>query len=297
MDERGRARAFVKLATRAARGGLEALSDGEVLELLEGHRWAVGRLASPELPLELRSTLNAGVIKTHGLLHRSTAQSPAAGKALRGLGRGLGISTAVFFGAAAVAAAVVAMDPVLAFALAPRALLAQLDANAWGSRGATAADVGMMFFYWGNNLRVAFFALGLGVLGGLPAMLAIGFNGAMLGALGAAAASRGVEDRLLAWIAPHAVPELGGAILCGAIGLELGRSWLEPGWRRRRDALAERGRRLLPAVLIAAALIVCAAPLEGFVAPLSLPWWADAAFPVGWAALLAALAVRALRRS
>ena len=54
----------------------------------------------------------------------------------------------------------------------------------------------MTLFYWSNNLRASFLALGLGMLGGVPALLTIAFNGAVLGAVAAVATERGVGHRL-----------------------------------------------------------------------------------------------------
>lgn len=287
-----------ELLIRAARHRVDGSSDDELLELLAEHRWAVARLTSTTLPLATRSLLNSAVLKTYGLLYTNPRRlTPPLGLALRRLGQGLVISTGVFCGSALLAFTAVAADPVLASSIVSRDMLQQIDPNHWGSRGALAGDVGMTLFYWSNNLRASFFALGLGVLGGAPAMLVIAINGALIGAVGAAAMMRGAGERFLGWIAPHGVPEIAGVILCGAIGWELGRSWMEPGWRRRRAALAEAGRVLTPMVLAAALLIICAAPLEGFVAPLDLPWWLDLAFVVGWLLVLGAGARFILRGS
>lgn len=298
MTEIERANALRRLAARAANTGSSALSDDELLRLLDEHRWAIGRLARGELSLQLRSALNAAVLRAHGVLHRRTKRRRAlVGDALRVTARGILVSALVFSGSALIAAGAVLADPVLAVSLVPRSLLAQIGANAWGSRSSTGAEIGMTFFYWSNNLRASFMALGLGVLGGVPSQLVLAFNGALLGAVAGVAANRGVFGRLLGWLGPHGVPELSALILCGAVGLVLGRSWLEPGWRTRRAALAEAGRRVTPLVVIAAVLVICAAPLEGFVAPLDLPGWADLSIAGTWLLLLAFGALRATRSS
>ncbi len=293
-----RVRTLHRVARRAGSNNLRALDDGELLHLLAEHRWAVDRLARGEMSLELRSALNAAVLTTHGVLYRRAQRRRAAvGDALRMTGRSIAICAGVFFGSALLAAAAVLADPVTAYGMVPRPFLAQIDADAWGSRGSTSADVGMTLFYWSNNLRASFMALGLGVLGGLPALLVIAFNGALLGAVAAIAVTRGVLPRLLGWLGPHGVPELSALVLCGAVGMALGRSWLEPGWRTRRAALGEAGRRLTPLVLVAAILVICAAPLEGFVAPRDLPAWVDMSIAGGWAILLSLAAAYAVRSS
>jgi hypothetical protein len=52
---------------------------------------------------------------------------------------------------------------------------------------------------------------------------------------------------------------------------------------------------LISLVLVASVLVLLAAPLEGFVAPLDLPGYWDAAIACSWALLLAILAFISLR--
>jgi uncharacterized membrane protein SpoIIM required for sporulation len=293
-----RAQNLLSLATRATTRGLGSLDDQELLTLLAEHRWAIGRLAGDLPSLELRSLLNAAALRAHGALHRRPgAKRQRLGPAIaRSLGS-LGISVLVFVGSTVLALAVVLADPVLAYVIVPRQMLVDIDAHAWGNRGSTSADLGMTLFYWGNNLRASFMALGLGVLAGVPGLLVLAFNGMLLGAVAGTAVHRGALDRLLGWIAPHGVPELGALILCSALGLELGLSWIRPGQRLRRVALADAGRELLPLILVAGVLVICAAPLEGFVAPLELPPWLDAGIALGWVMVLAAGARYSLVRA
>jgi uncharacterized membrane protein SpoIIM required for sporulation len=298
VDDEQRAETLYSLASRASRDGLARLGDAEVLKLISEQRWAVGRLASLELPLVVRSLLNAAILRAHGVLHRrSTSSAVPLAVGLRRVAMSTLLSAAVFFGSAALAMVAVLADPWLSLSLVPRQLLAQIDGDAWGSRGSTLSNLGMTLFYWGNNLRASFLALSLGVLAGLPALLVLAFNGMLMGAVAGSAIHRGVGDRLWAWIAPHGVPEIGALILCGAIGWELGLSWIRPGSSRRRDALATAGRELLPVALVAALLVIAAAPLEGFVAPLALPWWADVAIPIAWVVVLGAASRYALWRN
>ncbi len=296
-DDTLRAQALLALAARAQDRGVSTLGDEELLDLLAEHRWAVGRLAAGAHPLELRSLLNAAALRAHGVLHqRPKARPGRVGSALRRSWRSLLVSALVFTCSILLSAAVVLADPVLAYVIVPRQMLADIHAHAWGTRGSATADLGMTLFYWGNNLRASFLALGLGVAGGVPGLLVLAFNGVLLGAVAATAVHRGAEGRLLAWIAPHGVPELSALVLCAALGLELGKSWLTPGAKLRRAALAERGRELLPLVLVAGLLVICAAPLEGFVAPLELPLWADLGIACGWVMVLAAGARYAVTR-
>lgn len=281
---------FAALAQRGeARRAL--LDDAEVVTLVREYRWAAALLATG-----VRSPiLQRALLQAHGVIYIGSPQSWAPlGQALRTTGRSFALAWLVFFATLLGCGAAVLYEPMLAYSLLPRELLAQIDAETWGPRGSVAADLGMTFFYWGNNLRASFLALALGLLGGFPALIAIAINGALFGTVAAVALSRGAVTGLLGWIGPHAVPELTALMLCGAIGLELGRSWLYPGALPRAAALGRRGRALMPLVLVAAALVVVAAPLEGFIAPLHLPWPADLAIATMWVGLLGAFAQRAL---
>lgn len=288
--------AYSELAERAATRGLAALDDTSLLALLRRHRWAVGRLAWRRLRPDQRARLQHAAVRAHGALHRRAGRRHGhLGSSLRAAWRGLVLSGGAFVTSAILAFAAVAAEPLVAYSLIDRALLAEIDASYWGGRAGTQADVGMTFYYWGHNLQAAFLALSIGILGGVPALIIVAYNGALLGAIAAASLERGAGMRLLQWVAPHGVPELAGLMICGAMGWELGRSWLVPQAHLRRVALADCGQRLTPLVLAAALLIIAAAPLEGFIAPLAMPPWADACIAGCWVALLATSAAHALR--
>lgn len=284
-----RAGAFHAFAAAARRVGRGRLSDDELLHLVAEHRWALTTLARADCRGEVRGLLNAGALAAHGTLYEGRRRRGSAmGRALRRGGSAVALSALTFVTSGLVAIAIVYASPVLALVLVPRDFLARIDAQAWGSRGSTGADIGMTLFYWANNLRASFLALGLGVLAGFPGLAVIAYNGLLLGAVTAVAIQHGVGDRLLGWVAPHGVPEMSALVICGGIGAALGLSWLRPGPMGRRDALAEAAREVLPLVLVAGALVVLAAPLEGFVAPLELPRWLDLGIALGWALVLGA---------
>lgn len=284
----GRARAYYDLAIAARRLGRRRLTDQDLLQLVAEHRWALSRLAASDCRGSLRSLLNAGALAAHGALYEGVPRDRSLmSQALRRAGGAVALSGIVFVTSFFAAAALVTADPLLALTLVPRDFLAHIDAHAWGSRGSASANIGMTLFYWANNLRASFLALGLGVLAGLPGLAVIAYNGLLLGAVAAVAVQHGVGDRLLGWVAPHGVPEMMALVLCGGIGVALGQSWRTPGPLPRRDALAIAARELLPLVLVAAVLVLFAAPLEGFVAPLEVPRWLDLGIALGWGLVLA----------
>jgi uncharacterized membrane protein SpoIIM required for sporulation len=290
-SEPERAESFFALCERAERLGTARLSDSEVLQLLSEQRWAVARLSNARTQLRERSLLNAASLKAHALLHARSSgqQAPLGGRlgaALRRVRAPLFLALAVFVACAAASFLAVRGEPTLAYGIVPRDLLSPISASHWGGRSGVSESVGMTFFYWGNNLRASFLCLSLGALAGVMALVPLAFNAAMLGAVAAAAEQRGALHALLAWLGPHCVPELGALILCSAIGMELGRSWLSPGSQTRRRAAARAGHQLGPVIVLAAVLVLLAAPLEGFVAPLDLPAWLDAGIAASWLALL-----------
>jgi uncharacterized membrane protein SpoIIM required for sporulation len=67
---------------------------------------------------------------------------------------------------------------------------------------------------------------------------------------------------------------LSAVVVAAAAGLRLGWTLIDPGDRRRPRALAEEGRRAVTLVMGAAAMLVVAGIIEGFVTGSSLPTWA-----------------------
>jgi uncharacterized membrane protein SpoIIM required for sporulation len=116
-----------------------------------------------------------------------------------------------------------------------------------------------------HNTRVGFLSFATGMLGGVPSALLQLYNGMMLGAFTSLFFRDAMPVAFMAWLAPHAVPELTAITLCCAAGLVLGAAVAAPGRRRRLVALREDS---LPALLLVAAavpLFLLAALTESFV--------------------------------
>jgi uncharacterized membrane protein SpoIIM required for sporulation len=121
---------------------------------------------------------------------------------------------------------------------------------------------GMLFT---NNTRVGILSLATGILIAVPSTLLLIYNGLTLGGF-AAIFMRGPERvEFLAWITPHAVPELLAIILCSTGGLAMGLAVIGPGRLGRRAALRAAGRDALQLGLVSVLLFVCAALIESFV--------------------------------
>ena len=116
-----------------------------------------------------------------------------------------------------------------------------------------------------HNSRVGLMAFATGMLAGVPSALLQLYNGMMLGAFVSLFARDAAPWAFVAWLAPHAVPELTAISLCCAGGLVLGAAVAAPGRRRRLVALREDSLPALLLVATAIPLFLLAALTESFV--------------------------------
>lgn len=89
-------------------------------------------------------------------------------------------------------------------------------------------------------------------------------NGAILGALAYEMNTVGKVGFLFASILPHGVPELSGIIMAGAGGFVMGWALINPGRRKRGEALKAAGKDAIVLLCTAVVLMFIAAPIEGF---------------------------------
>ncbi len=121
----------------------------------------------------------------------------------------------------------------------------------------------MANFLFTHNTLVGLLAFGLGVVGGVPTLLLLLYQGAILGAFVALHQNRGLAVDFLGWISIHGVTELTAIALCGAAGLVLGDKILFPGRHARLDSLIVNGRLAAQIVIGAMLLFFVAGILEG----------------------------------
>lgn len=119
-------------------------------------------------------------------------------------------------------------------------------------------------FLFTHNARVGMLAFALGFAFGLPTLILLFINGAMLGAFVALFESRGLGVDFMGWIFVHGSTELLAIILCGAAGLILARAVIFPSNLTRREALFRRGREASVIVIGAVILFLVAGLLEGY---------------------------------
>jgi uncharacterized membrane protein SpoIIM required for sporulation len=91
-----------------------------------------------------------------------------------------------------------------------------------------------------HNAGIALLAAGLGIAFGLPTILLLAYNGAILGAMLAAFDVHGLLVPFIAWLSVHGVTELGAIIIAGAGGLAIARGLLFPKVDETRMAAARR---------------------------------------------------------
>ena len=140
---------------------------------------------------------------------------------------------------------------------------------------------------WTNNAWVAALCIALGVLGVpvIALLLQNILNVALIGGLMWAHDRAGLFFGL---ILPHGMLELTAGFVAAGVGLRLFWSWIEPGPRRRLDALAQEGRAAMSIALGLAVVLLVSGVIEAFVTPSPLPTWARITIGfLAWSSFLA----------
>ncbi len=128
-------------------------------------------------------------------------------------------------------------------------------------------DSGMSMFaayLFSNNAQVSILAFALGFGFGIPTLLLLVQNTAIMGAMLWLYHGQGLLIDFAAWLAVHGTTELFAILLAGAAGLHVGRSMAFPGERPVMQAAAEAGRRASQVMVGVVLMLVVAAMLEGF---------------------------------
>ena len=115
-----------------------------------------------------------------------------------------------------------------------------------------------------NNAQVSILAFALGFAFGLPTLMLLVHNTAVMGAMIWLYHGQGLTIDFLGWLAVHGTTELFAILLAGAAGLHIGRSMAFPGTRPVAQAAAEAGRRAATVMTGVVLMMVVAAVLEAF---------------------------------
>jgi uncharacterized membrane protein SpoIIM required for sporulation len=184
-----------------------------------------------------------------------------------------------------------AADPPGAAGIVPAEFQAAADPPATGRdyppEEAAVFSAGVMT----NNIRVTLGAFAGGIAFGVPTVLALAFNGLLLGTLGGLAVGGGHGLAFLRLVSAHGPLEITCVVVGGVAGLRVGWALVRPGPLRRGVALR---REALPAVEIVAGtipwLVVCGV-CEGFLTGPGVPLGVEAAigaalFALFWSLVL-----------
>lgn len=150
-------------------------------------------------------------------------------------------------------------------------------------------------YLFSNNAGVCILAFALGFAFGIPSLLLLIHNMAMLGAMVWLFASADLGWEFAAWLSVHGTTEIFGILLAGAAGLHIGRSMAFPGNRSILEAASQSGRRAAVVMVGVVLMMVLAAMLEAF--PRQLVGDTQSRFIIGGSLLIAWLAYFFLYRS
>ena len=121
-----------------------------------------------------------------------------------------------------------------------------------------------------NNIRVSFLAFGGGIAAGLGTVYVLGLNGLMLGTIGGLAFEAGNGGFFTSLVIAHGVLELSCIAVTAGAGLAMGWALVDPGRKRRSQALRDEARAAVQIVLGTMPWFVLAGIIEGFITPRGL---------------------------
>ncbi|CAN5248941.1 stage II sporulation protein M [soil metagenome] len=162
-------------------------------------------------------------------------------------------------------------DPAVFAALGPESYLRQLAEQDFVGYYSDNSEAGFTGQVWTNNALVAAQCIGFGISGvWVPAALFSNAQG--IGLTAGVMAHFGHLDDFFLYIAPHGQLELYTVFTAGAAGLLIFWSWIAPGARTRRQALAEDGRAFFTLVIGCAIFLLMSGLIEGIVTRQPWPW-------------------------
>ncbi len=134
-----------------------------------------------------------------------------------------------------------------------------------------------------NNIQVTLAAFAGGLLFGVGTVVALVFNGLLLGTIGGLAFGAGNGEAFIRLISSHGPLELSCIVVGGVAGLRLGHALLVPGSRTRLRSLQAEARQSVELALGTAPWLVLCGFLEGLATGPELPLPVQVALGVGLA--------------
>ncbi|QDK34565.1 stage II sporulation protein M [Sphingomonas sp. IC081] len=155
------------------------------------------------------------------------------------------------------------VSPEMAGSRVPGATREALHATLFGQSGRSGMSVFAASLF-SNNAQVCILSFALGFALGVPTLLLLVQNTALLGAMLWLYSGKGLLLDFTGWLAIHGTTELFAILLAGAAGLHIGRSMAFPGRRSVLAAASEAGRRAATVMTGVVLMLILAALLEGF---------------------------------
>jgi len=119
-------------------------------------------------------------------------------------------------------------------------------------------------YLFSNNTGVCILAFALGFAFGVPTLLLMVYNLALLGAMFWVFQDAGMGLDFAAWLSVHGTTELGAILLSGAAGLHVGRTMAFPGDRTILSAMQTAGIRAAQVMAGCTIMLIVAGLLEGY---------------------------------
>ncbi|MGB7419069.1 MAG: stage II sporulation protein M [Erythrobacter sp.] len=264
-------RRLENIVARMERKGLARIDDDDLLALP-----ALYRTAASSLAVARETSLDAATLAyLEGLVQRAWFREFLLGgwsRAVRAIGLDILIALLVMVAGVVVGWLLVAGDEAWYFRLLPadlagtrvpgasREMLARTLYNESDGAGLSAFAA----YLFNNNAGVCILAFALGFAFGIPSLMLLVHNMAMLGAILWLFDGVGLTMDFAAWLSVHGTTELFGILLSGAAGLHIGRSMAFPGDQAVLSAAAAAGRRASVVMVGVVIMMIVAALLEAF---------------------------------
>jgi uncharacterized membrane protein SpoIIM required for sporulation len=168
----------------------------------------------------------------------------------------------------------IARSPGVQSALLPPADAKSLVQQQFQSYYSSSPAAAFAAHVWTNNVWVAAQALIYGILLGIPTVYVLLENAVNVGVDAGFMIGHGKAALFFGLILPHGMLELSAVFLAAAAGLKLGWTVIDPGHRRRGEALAQEGRAMITITVGLIVVLGVSGLIEAFVTPSPLPTWA-----------------------